>query len=285
MEFAGLARLPEPTEAEFARLRDLIHDTAGIYLADHKRALLVGRLAGRVRALGLRSYDDYAALVLEREDERVRMLDLISTNETRWFREPEHFRFLETTVLPAVAARATPPRVRVWSAGCSTGQEPYSVAMQVLGWFEARGEGVDLEVLATDLSTRVLEVARGATWPLRQADGIPPALLKRFMLRGTGGQEGLMRAGPALRRHLRFARLNLVEPLPAGLGPFDLVFCRNVLIYFREAERRLVLERLLSTLTPGGLLFLGHAETLNGLGLPVRAVSPNIYATRGGAAP
>lgn len=275
-------RVPEPTDAEFSRLRELIHRVAGIYLSDHKRALLSGRLAGRLRALGLNGYEAYLSLVEAREDELVQMLDLISTNETRWFREPDHFRFLEAQVLPGLAQEMAEGRrerrLRVWSAGCSTGQEPYSLAMACLAFFEARSEAVELDILATDLSTRVLEVARQATWPLQRAEEIPAALRKRYMLRGTGTQEGRMRAGPELRRRVRFARLNLSEPLPQGLGRFDLLFCRNVLIYFREPGRRAVLERLLATLAPRGLLFLGHAETLNGMALPVRAVIPNVYA-------
>ncbi len=270
-------------DREFAQLRALIERESGIHLTDAKRALLVGRLTRRLRELGLTSFGAYHRLVLEDATgvELTRLLDLISTNETRFFREPTHFELLERSILPAIAAAAArgerPREVRVWSAACSTGEEPYSLAMCLLDAFPP-GEGFTVEVLASDLSTRVLERARAGIFSLERAADIPERHLRRFMLRGTGSQHGRMKAADELRAVVRFQRTNLIEPGQHPSGPFDLVFCRNVLIYFQTATRAAVIDSLLSRLRPGGHLFLGHAETLGGKSDRVRSVGPNVYA-------
>jgi chemotaxis protein methyltransferase CheR len=271
------------TDEEFARYQTLINREAGIWLAPVKKALLVGRLARRLRELGMASYGAYFERVEADEAERIRMLDAICTNETHFFREPRHFEFLADRVYPAWQAEADagkrPRRVRVWSAACSTGEEPYTLAMSLLTAFPA---GWELEVLASDLSTKVLDRASAGLWPLEKAKEIPEAHLKAFMLKGYGAQEGLMKAGPEIRRVVRFARVNLVgDDWPAA--PFDLVFCRNVLIYFDRATKVRVVERLVERLDPRGFLFLGHAESLGGFTTCARPVVPTVY-TRAGAA-
>jgi len=273
------------SDADFESFQALVNREAGIWLSPVKKALLVGRLSRRLRELGIASWRRYHELVVTDEAERVRMLDAITTNETHFFREPRHWEHLAGQVFPAWRAEAEagrrPRRIRAWSAACSTGEEPYTIAMLLLGAFPA---GWELEVLATDLSTRVLERARRATWPLEKSAEIPPEWLKAFMLRGTGEQAGLMRAGPEIRALCRFARLNLAtEEYPAG--PFDLVFCRNVLIYFDRSTKERVIERLIDRLQPGGLLFLGHAETLAGYSTRAKAVLPTVYARADAPAP
>ncbi len=264
-------------DEDFVRFQTLIHEEAGIWLAPIKKALLAGRLGRRLRTLGIAAWRDYYELVISDEAERVRMLDAICTNETHFFREPRHFEFLAERVFPAWREQADagrrPHRVRVWSAACSTGEEPYSLAMTLLTAFPT---GWELEVLATDLSTKVLERAQGAVWPMEKAAEIPEAHRKAFMLRGFGAQEGLMKAGPEIRSIVRFARVNLVGDWPAS-PPFDLVFCRNVLIYFDRAVKARVIERLLGRLQPQGYLFLGHAESLGGLTSQVQPVVPTVY--------
>jgi chemotaxis protein methyltransferase CheR len=266
------------SDAEFARYQALINREAGIWLAPVKKALLVGRLARRLRELGIASYGAYYDRVAEDEAERVRMLDAVCTNETHFFREPRHFDFLAERVYPAWRAEADggrrPRRVRVWSAACSTGEEPYTIAMSLLAALPA---GWELEVLASDLSTKVLDRASAGVWPIDKAKEIPEEHLKAFMLKGFGAQEGLMKAGPELRAVVRFARVNLVgEGWPAGR--FDLVFCRNVLIYFDRATKIRVVERLLERVDARGYLFLGHAESLGGFTTRARAVFPTVYA-------
>jgi chemotaxis protein methyltransferase CheR len=272
--------LPRLRGREFSLLRDLIHKEAGIYLSEAKRALVVGRLSRRLRELRLRSFDAYYRVVEADDEERVRMLDCICTNETHFFREPRQFEFLEERVFPEWIARGAsgsiPRRIRAWSAACSTGEEPYSLAMTLLAHFPP-GSGWEIDILATDLSTRALERAKAGLWRVEKAAEIPLGHLKAFMLRGTGAQEGVMKAGPGIRSVLRFARVNLNEArYPVG-GPFDLVFCRNVLIYFDSASKARVVSRLLGQLAPEGHLFLGHAESLAGLTDRARSVGPTVY--------
>jgi chemotaxis protein methyltransferase CheR len=265
------------SDRDFTRFQRLIHEEAGIWLAPVKKALLVGRLARRLRELGLVSYGDYYDVVVADEAERIRMLDAICTNETHFFREPRHFDFLADRVVPAWRAEAEagrrPRRVRVWSAACSTGEEPYTIAMTLLAGLP----GWEVEILASDLSTKVLARAEAAVWPLEKAKEIPEPYLKAYMLKGFGGQEGLMKAGPEIRSLVRFARVNLTHDQP-GLGTFDLVFCRNVLIYFDRDTKGQVVNRLLDRLAPHGYLFLGHAESLGGFTTRAKAVLPTVYA-------
>lgn len=271
------------TAGEFRRFRDLIYREAGIHLAECKEALLVGRLGRRIRELGLPTFSAYYEVVAQGGDpsEMVRMLDAICTHETHFFREPRHFEYLEQVVFPRWKAEAQAGRrakkVRAWSAACSSGEEPFTLAMLLMEHFPA-AEGWDAEVLATDLSTRVLERARSALWPIARAQEIPGHLLKKYMLRGTRSQEGLMAASPELRARVRFQRVNLNDGRYPVDGRFDLVFCRNVLIYFDAASRAAVVNRLLGHLDPGGLFFLGHAETLTNVTTRARAVMPTVYA-------
>ena len=264
---------------EFALFRDLIHRESGIFLSEAKKALVVGRLGRRLRQLGLSSWGDYHRLAEGDEEERVRMLDCICTNETHFFREPRQFAFLEQQAFPEWAARAAagaPRRIRAWSAACSTGEEPYSLAMTLLAHFPP-SSGWTIDILASDLSTRVLDQARAGVWSIEKSREIPERHLKAFMLRGTGPQQGVMKAGLAVRSVLRFQRVNLnLDRYPVS-GPFDLVLCRNVLIYFDVASKMRVVNRLLDLLAPGGYLFLGHAESLAGLGDRGRSVGPTVY--------
>lgn len=274
---AAHAGLPPVNDADFGRFQALVNREAGILLVPVKKALLVGRLARRLRALGIGSWKAYYDRVQVDEAERIQMLDALTTNETHFFREPSHWAYLAERLFPAWRADAEGRRrarkVRVWSAACSTGEEPYTIAMSLLAAFPT---GWELEVLATDLSTKVLERAKRAVWPLAKAEEIPEAYRKAFMLRGVGDQAGLMRAGPELRSLCAFRRLNLVsDPYPPG--DFDLVFCRNALIYFDRVSKAKVVERLLERLAPEGHLFLGHAETLAGLTTGVRPVLPTVY--------
>jgi chemotaxis protein methyltransferase CheR len=280
----GVGPLPL-SEREFVLFQALVEREVGIHLGPTKQALLVGRLSRRVRSLGLPSFAAYYRFVITRgnEAERVRMLDCLCTNETHFFREPEHFEFLRQRVFPEWTRRAAQGlmarRVRVWSAACSTGEEPYSLAMELLSHFPP-GSGWEVEVLATDLSTWALERARQGLWPVEKAATIPGPLLRTFMQRGVRSQEGWMQAGPELRSVLRFARVNLNDERGWPAGPFELVFCRNVLIYFGAQARAQALSGLLRRVPPTGYLFLGHAESLTGGSEPARCVAPNIYCAK-----
>jgi chemotaxis protein methyltransferase CheR len=270
---------PTLTTREFRLFQSLVREEAGIALSDQKRALVVGRLSPRLRALELGSFGAYYEQVRADPLELVRMIDSICTNETQFFREPKQFAFLERELLPEWRALGEagkrPKHIRVWSSACSTGEEPYSIAMSL----SAHLPGWSIDILASDLSTKALDRAAAGIWPIERAEHIPAAYRKSFMLRGAGPQEGKMAARPELASLIRFQRLNLShEPYPVD-GRFDLVFCRNVLIYFDTPSKRRVIDRLLDRLEPHGLLFLGHSESL-GYSERVRVAGPTIYALK-----
>ena len=254
---------------------------AGIHLPERKTSLLLRRLGRRLREIGLANYGAYLELVRADAAERTRALDLICTNETSFFREPKQFDLLERTVLPTwrreaeVGRRDT--RIRVWCAACSSGEEPYSLAMLLL---DQVGDDPrwQVDILASDLSSRALARAQDAIFAAAHVErGVAPERIKRYFLRGRNAHEGSLRVAPEVRALVRFQTINLVaETYPVARG-LDLVFCRNVLIYFRSERRRAVVERLLGLLRSGGLLFLGHAENLAGLGVAARTVIPTVY--------
>ncbi len=267
----------EISEREFLRLRDLVYREAGIWLSHAKTALLVGRLAKRLRHHGLKSFKQYYDLVINSPEERIQMLDALSTNETHFFREPQHFELLKSVIFPKWAEEAATGhrsrKIRVLSAGCSTGQEPYSLAMILLDRFP----GWEIEIIATDLSTRALEIARTGIWPAAKVDEIPLSYRKAFMLKGFADQAGKIKAGPEIRSVVRFFRMNLNEPAYPLTGKFEMIFCRNVLIYFDQRGREKVVRRLASFLSPDGYLFLGHAESLHAMSDRLRSIIPTVY--------
>ena len=268
---------PAISTEEFDLFQQLIAHRAGIRLNDSKRALLVGRLSRRVRDLGLGTFRDYYQRVMRDRDERTRMLDLITTNETEFFREPAQFAFVEKNVIPrwleAAEYGRRERRVRVWSAGCSTGEEPYSVAMLL----HSNLPGWEIEILGTDLSTRVIDAAERAIWPAERLANIPLAYRRPYVLNGTGAQEGRITVSDTLRRLVHFRRLNLIDTSFDVLGSFDIVLCRNVLIYFDAELRRAVIDRLVDRCAVGGYFLLGHAEALNGASSRLTLLKPTIW--------
>jgi chemotaxis protein methyltransferase CheR len=267
-----------PSERDFVHFQAFVYKQTGIWLGPAKKALLVGRLTKRVRARGLDTFSAYYREVVEGEDreEQRRMIEAICTHETHFFRDPRQFDFLETHVCPEWERRERPRQIRVWSAGCSSGEEPFTIAMVLLMRLPP-SSGWAIDIVATDFSTRALEKARAATWPIEKAHEIPQRYLKAFMLKGRHTQAGQMKAGAEIRSIVRFEEHNLSGNRPPSGGPFDIVLCRNVLIYFNAASRRGAVEHLLGQLAHGGLLFLGHAETLAGLNDRVRSLGPTVY--------
>lgn len=272
-----MARLDTRT---FLLFQELINRQAGIWLGAHKKALLVGRLARRLRDLEIESFERYYLLVKSSSEECSAMLDLIATNETYFFREPQQFKFLEETVVPEWKQEADGGRrsrnLNVWSAGCSSGEEPCSLAMLLLDSLPLEA-GWNVCVTGTDISTRMLKKAEAGLWPIERARNIPVGLLRRYMLKGVGRQSQWMRAKPALRKALQFAHLNLKDVEHEIGNNFDLIFCRNVLIYFDPETKAQVVRKLFEHLAPGGWLFLSPAEsaaTRAGLG---NSVFPGVY--------
>jgi chemotaxis protein methyltransferase CheR len=273
-------------EGEFALFQRLVFREAGISLTDVKRALVASRLLRRVRELGLKSYTAYYRVVADDAAELRRLLDAITTNETHFFREPRHFELLSQTIIPRwrqEAARGLrPPRARVWSAGCSTGEEPYSLAMALSSELPAE-EGWQIEIFATDLSTRVLERAQDGIFSAEKAASIPRPLLQRYMLKGFASQDGNVCVSPGLRSLVTFQRLNLNDETYAVGAPFDAIFCRNVFIYFARPTRERIVQQLLGHLHPSGVFFVGHAESLGGTA-GLETIIPTVYRKVGAAA-
>ena len=272
------------SDREFRMLQQLIYREAGIHLSEAKKALVSGRLGRRVRALGCRDFTAYYQHVAADRSERTAMLDCISTNETRFFREPKQFEFLEQLVLPRWRALGDagriPKRIRAWSAACSTGEEPYTLAMVLASHFPA-ADGWSVEILASDLSTRVLAAARDGVWPVERGNDIPERMRKAWMLRGVRSEEGRMRAHPSLQSMIEFRRVNLNDDDYGVRGMFDLLFCRNVLIYFNRESKERVIRKLARHLSPSGLFFLGHSESLAASSFGMEHAGPTVYRRAG----
>lgn len=248
-------------DSDFRHIVKLVMDTAGIVLSEKKRPFIHGRLGRRLRILGLSDFAQYCRL-LESPDgdtERHNLINAITTNHTSFFREPHHFDYLAKTILPALAeARGNGPgRLRIWSAGCSTGEEPYTIAMTLRGHQPSLADW-DVRVLATDLDTNVVAHAAAGVYDAERIASIPAASRKRFM---TGQRDGNAFMNDELRSLIMFAPLNLLESWPMR-GPFDVIFCRNVVIYFDKPTQRRLFDRYADMLKPDGWLFVGHSESL-----------------------
>lgn len=258
-------------DGEFLQFRTWLHRTSGISLASSKQALVSGRLSKRLQQRGLHSYGEYFRLIMQPGEaaELQTALDLLTTNETYFFREPKHFDFLRAQVLP----QAQPGRTfRLWSAASSSGEEPYSLAMTL-----AEGlPSTPWEIVASDISLRVLEKARTGHYPLERASHIPRHLLSKHCLKGFGSQEGTFLIDKSLRQRIQFMQINLNHPFPK-MGEFDAIFLRNVMIYFDMDTKRQVVERMLPLLRPGGYFFVSHSESLNGITDSLQLVTPSTY--------
>ena len=259
------------SDREFMQFQRFIYDAAGITMSNGKQALVSGRLAKRLAHYQLDSYTDYLRLLESRSDpaELQMAVDLLTTNETYFFREPKHFQLLRELVLDARDKRQT---MRVWSAASSSGEEVYSIAMVLA---DVLGDAA-WEVLGTDISTRVLQRARSGHYPMERATQMPQDYLKRFCLKGQGSEAGTMLIERGLRQRVQFQQVNLNAPLPK-IGCFDVIFLRNVMIYFNLETKRQVVARLLAQLRPGGYFLIGHSETLNDINDTLSVVAPSIY--------
>ena len=259
------------TDKEFSQFQRMIYDIAGIKLSDAKKPLVTGRLAKRLAVLGAASYGEYFSLLASGQDpgEVQVAVDLLTTNETYFFREPKHFDFLRTKILPSHSKTAG---FRVWSGASSSGQEAYSIAM-LLG--DKLGDS-PWEIIGTDISTRVLERARAGHYALEQAQHISKDYLSRFCLKGVGVQAETFLVERGLRARIQFMHANLNRTLPQ-IGEFNLIFLRNVMIYFDAETKREVVKRVSGLLKRGGHLFVGHSESLNGINDSLELAATSIY--------
>lgn len=258
----------------FNNFRTLVYRVSGINLGEKKEALVCARVGKRMRVLGIKDYREYYKYVSRDEtgQEMVEFLDVISTNVTHFFREEEHFEILDSLVQKWASEGQS--RYRIWSAASSTGEEAYSIAMTLRRVLNGCS---DVKILATDISTRVLEKGKRGIYEQRHVEKIPSHLLKKYFRKGFGKAEGCCQVEKSLRDMVTFGRLNLsVHPYPLH-GPFDVIFCRNVMIYFDNEIRKRVLANMSSLLRPGGYLMVGHAESLTGLVSDLSNVKPSVY--------
>jgi chemotaxis protein methyltransferase CheR len=264
---------------DFNRLSAFIYEEAGIRLGPEKRTMLEARLKRRLQSLSLDSYRSYCEYLFTpegRREEIVPFIDVVTTNKTDFFREPGHFTFLAGQALQELAARAEGRPLQVWSAGCSTGEEPYTLAMVLSEYAEAHPE-FRFRILATDISTRVLEAAQLGIYTTESVEPVSPALRRKYLMRSRERGSNQVRVVPELRRLVEFRRLNFMDGEYGSAGQADAIFCRNVLIYFDRATQETILRRLARQLVPLGYLFVGHSEALHDMQLPLTAMGPALY--------
>ncbi len=268
-------RSPHLGEKQFQRISEMVYRLCGLNLSVGKEGLVKTRLSKRLRALGMASFDDYLRYVEgdRTGQEVVEMIDALTTNKTGFFREPDHFEYLQRVILPAVTGR--PRGVRVWSAGCSTGEEPYSIALvlcETLGEADRR----EARILATDISTRVLATARAAVYDEEAIRDVPKGMRLRYFTCVRVDPPRAYRVNDEVRALVYLARLNLMDDWPMR-GPFHVIFCRNVMIYFDKPTQQRLLQRFWDLLEPGGHLLVGHSESLTALEHRFRYVRPAVY--------
>ncbi|MBX3349254.1 MAG: protein-glutamate O-methyltransferase CheR [Nitrospira sp.] len=263
------------TTKEYDDLRTLLYDECGISLGEHKQSLVVSRLTKRLRALDLDGFGAYYEHIRQDRsgEEFVRMMDLLSTNKTDFFREPKHFEFLRHRILPTVESRKS---IRIWSSACSTGEEPYTIAITL---HEAVKDPSlwNFQVLASDISTRVLAHAAQGLYAEERVQEIPGEIIKRHFLRGRGDSAGLVKVKPHLSSIIKFRRLNLMDDRFPIKAPLDLIFCRNVMIYFDRPTQERLVHKFYQHLKPGGHLFIGHSESLQWVSHGFTTIAPTIY--------
>lgn len=268
---------------DFRRLASVIEDYCGIRMPQSKKTMVEGRLRRRVRALGMESLRDYCRILFDEgrlDQEMVNLIDAVTTNKTDFFREVVHFSYLVNVALPDLLTRT--PRagidrpLKIWSAACSVGAEPYTLAM-VLDDFGQKVRGFHFSVLATDICTEVLDTALDAVYPREMVEPVPPAMRKRYLLRSRDRARPVVRVASEIRTKVHFARLNLMDdryPVPDDM---DIVFCRNILIYFDKPTQEAVVRRLAGHLRPGGYFFVGHTESVAGFSLPLKPVATAVF--------
>jgi chemotaxis protein methyltransferase CheR len=265
---------------DYKRLCDLIYAKAGIHLGTHKKTMLEARIRRRLRDLDLSSYGEYCDYLFGRnglKEEIVPLIDVVTTNKTDFFREARHFNFLVETALPNLMARyGGAEQFLVWSAGCSTGEEPYTLAM-VLSEYAQAHPGFCFRILATDISTTVLEKARMGVYTSDVVETVPAMLRTKYFMRSRDPASRQMRVVPELRRLIEFRRLNFMDAEYGIHEKMDAIFCRNVIIYFDRPTQERLLRKLTSNLAPRGYMFVGHAESLHDMDLPLEPVAPALY--------
>ncbi|MGC9195930.1 MAG: CheR family methyltransferase [Syntrophobacteraceae bacterium] len=270
------------SEKDFRRLSTFIHEACGITLPPAKKTMIEGRIRKRLRALGIDSFHKYCEFLFSpagMKSECVDLIDVVTTNKTDFFREPDHFDYLSQTVLPQLMLSIRPgaaKKINVWSAACSTGEEAYTLAM-VLSEFARTCPVLDFSILATDISTMVLEKARLGIYDHDRVIPVPMMLRKKYLLKSRKKESALVRIAPELRDRVTFRRLNFLEEEYGIKERMQVVFCRNALIYFDRPTQEKIVTRMVELMKHGGYLFVGHSESLHGMDLPLEQTGTTVY--------
>lgn len=267
------------TDEDFGRLSSFVIEELGIKMPSQKKIMLQCRLQKRVTDLKMASFSEYLELVFSdgQEDELIKMIDLVTTNKTDFFREPTHFSFLQEAVLPELCrSNLRNKTIRIWSAACSSGEEPYTLSV-VLKEFLSHHPEFDFEILGTDISLRTLRKAAMGIYPEERVTVIPMELKHKYFLRSKDPSDKTVRVIPEIRSKVTFRRMNLMDKNYDTDSDFDIIFCRNVLIYFDRNTQQTVINKLSSKLKPGGYFFLGHSESITNMKVPLRQVKPTVF--------
>ncbi len=276
------------SDKDFNRLASFIQEQVGIQMPPAKKSLLTARLQKRLRLLKMTSFSDYVDWVLNPAhsgEELINFLDLVTTNKTDFFREPAHFDFMTSTALPTLlqkhgAGRSRP--LQIWSAPCATGEEPYTMGMVVMEYAKSHAiSNFKVNILGTDLSTKALKKGKNAVYDMNRVDVVPMALKREYMLKSKDKEHPKVRMGPKLRSLVTFQHLNFMDKDYNISVTYDIIFCRNCLIYFDRPTSEAIVNKLCRNLLPGGYFFIGHSETLNNLNVPLVQVAPTIYQKNG----
>ncbi len=266
------------TDQEFNKLSQFIQGNYGIKMPPIKKIVLQGRLHKRLKHLGMPDFKTYIDYVfsMEGENEIIHMMDVVSTNKTDFYREPVHFEFLETEILPKLFKISGQSSVKIWSAGCSSGEEPYTLAI-VLQEFKEKHPGFDYHILATDISTQMLQSGANAVYKEEKIAIIPLNLKKKYFLRSKDHADPKVRVVKTLRDKVSFQRLNFMDASYQVNDQFDIIFCRNALIYFERENQEMVINKLCQKLKPEGFFLLGHSETITNMNVPLKSIKPTIF--------
>jgi chemotaxis protein methyltransferase CheR len=264
---------------EFRLFSTFIENACGIKMPDSKKNMLESRLQKRLRGLGIQSFRSYYDFLVSPEgvhDELISMIDVVTTNKTDFFREPAHFTYLNEQVLPEMIRKGYDGRLRLWSAGCSSGEEPYTLAM-VISEYGRKIHPCHFSILATDICTTVLEKAKTGIYEEEKIAPVPHEMRKQYLLRSRDRNRGIVRIAPEIRSLVTFRRLNFLDEKYRIVEPMQIIFCRNVLIYFDRPTQEMLINRFCLNLMSGGYLFLGHSETISGMKVPLEQVNSTIY--------
>ncbi len=272
---------PELSDSQFQHLSEFIHTNVGIKMPAEKRLMVQSRLANRLKVLGMNNFDDYLKFTFSNtaqgSEEIALMINAITTNLTVFFRENSHFEYLSDVVLPELAQQNL-KKVELWSAGCSSGQEPYTLSIVMQEFIRENQNSInDYSILATDISSKVLDKAIDAVYPMNEVENLSYDIKKRYFLKSKNQENPTVRVKPETRQKVNFARLNFMDSSYPKTTQKNVIFCRNVLIYFDKKTQESVVRKLLEHLAPGGYLFLGHSETIFGMDLPLKTVGPTIF--------